>query len=179
MGGALPIHIRSLIIEALNKGDSTLIAVARQQGLSYSTVRKLWKRYKAEGSSGLKPHNERCGPRQPKKEALFYRCALWLKRHHPGWGAALIRVILQDRYGSTVASLPCVRTLQGWFKAQHLYPPKGLISAAQPASATAVHDRWQIDAKEQLCLPSGQQACYLTVVDEYSGSLLKAFVFPL
>jgi hypothetical protein len=180
MGGALPMHIRSLIIEALSKGDTTLLALSRQQGLSYSTVRKLWQRYKAEGAAGIKPHYERCGPHQPKTEALIYRCALWLKRHHPGWGAALIRVIVQDRYGSTVASLPSVRTLQCWFKVEHLYAPKGLLSAAEPARVAAgVHDRWQVDAKEKLRLPGGQQACYLTVVDEHSGSLLKAFVFPL
>jgi transposase len=179
MGGALPMHIRSLIIEALNKGNCTVLSVSRQQGLSYSTVRKLWKRYKAEGAAAIKPHYERCGPHQPKTEALIYRCALWLKRHHPGWGAALIRVIVQQRYSSTVTSLPSVRTLQCWFKAQHLYPPKGLLSAAEPSITTAVHDTWQIDAKEKLCLPSGQKACYLTVVDEHSGSLLKALVFPL
>jgi len=69
--------------------------------------------------------------------------------------------------------------MQRWFKAQHLYPPKGLIAANHPEPATAVHDTWQVDAKEKLHLHSGQVACYLTIVDEHSGSLLKAVVFPL
>src|SRR4051812_39685075 len=108
MGGALEMHIRSLIIEQLSKGDSTMLAVSREHGLSYSTVRKLWKRYKAEGISGLKPHYEQCGSHHPKSEALIYRCALWLKRHHPNWGAAAIQVILHDGYPQT--SLPSERT---------------------------------------------------------------------
>jgi hypothetical protein len=41
-----------------------------------------------------------------------------------------------------------------------------------------VHDFWQVDAKEQLQLASKQKACYLTRVDETSGCLLQAFVFP-
>lgn len=178
MGGALEMHIRSLIIEQLTKESCSMIAVCKEHGLSYSTVRRLWKRYKAEGISGLKPHYNQCGSHQPKGEALIYRCALWLKRHHPDWGAAAIGVVLHDHYPQT--SLPSERTLQRWFSAQHLYPPKGLIAAASHLErATAVHDIWQVDAKEKLHLHSGQAACYLTIVDEYSGSLLKAVVFPL
>ncbi|MBE7174668.1 MAG: helix-turn-helix domain-containing protein [Williamsia sp.] len=177
MGGALPVHIRSLVLEQLTKTKCSLIAVCTEQGLSYSTIRRLWKRYKAEGVSGLKPHYERCGSSQPKSEALIYRCALWLKRHHPAWGAPLIWVVLHDHYPQT--ALPAERTLQRWFKAQHLYPPKGLITASHPDAATTVHDTWQIDAKEKLHLHSGQAASYLSIVDEHSGSLLKAVVFPL
>jgi transposase len=177
MGGALPMHIRSLIIEQLTKTGSSMIAVCKEHGLSYSTVRRLWKRYKAEGAAGLKPHYERCGSAKPKREALIYRCALWLKRHHRGWGAGVIQVALHEHFPQT--ALPSERTLQRWFKAQHLYPPKGLIAASHPEAATTAHDIWQVDAKEKLHLHSGQVASYLTVVDEYSGSLLKAVVFPL
>lgn len=177
MGGPLPMHIRSLIIEQLTKADSSMIAVCKEHRLSYSTIRRLWQRYKTEGISGLKPHYDQCGCRQPQGETLIYRCALWLKRHHPDWGAAAIGVVLHDHYPQK--SLPSERTLQRWFKAQHLYPPKGLIAVSHPEPATAVHDIWQVDAKEKLHLHSGQVACYLTIVDEHSGSLLKAVVFPL
>ena len=61
MGGALEMHIRSLIIEQLTKEGCSMIAVSKEHGLSYSTVRRLWKRYKAEGISGLKPHYDQCG----------------------------------------------------------------------------------------------------------------------
>jgi hypothetical protein len=177
MRGPLPMHIRSLIIEQLTKANSSMIAVCTEHGLSYSTIRRLWKRYKAEGISGLKPHYDQCGSHQPKCEALIYRCALWLKHLHPDWGAAVIQVVLHDHYPQK--SLPSERSMQRWFKARHLYPPKGLITVSPPEPATAVHDTWQVDAKEKLHLHSGQVASYLTIVDEHSGSLLKAVVFPL
>src|SRR4051794_33886990 len=182
MGGALPMHLRSLIIEQLTKAGCSMIAVSKEHGLSYSTVRKLRKRYQEEGINGLKPHYERCGPQQPKSEALIYRCALWLKRHHTNWGAGVILVLLHDHYPQI--HLPTERSLQYWFKARHLYPPKGLITTAASdaeLAAAAVYDTWQIDAKEKLHLGSKgeQKACYLSVVDVKSGSLLKAVVFPL
>src|SRR4051812_2980304 len=180
MGGALPMHIRSLIIEQYNQGNITLLDIAKQQGLSYSTVRNIWKRYKAAGAGGLMPSYAHCGPIQPKTEALIYRGALWLKRHHPGWGAGLIRTLMQQRYQHN--TIPSERSLQRWFKARHLcqpksiFPPPVLKTAEQPI---AVHDVWQIDAKERLHLGSGEKACYLTIVDQQSGCLLKAVIFPL
>jgi hypothetical protein len=44
--------------------------------------------------------------------------------------------------------------------------------------ARAVHDVWQIDAKEKLRLRTATKVCYLSVVDQKSGSLLGSFVFP-
>lgn len=35
-----------------------------------------------------------------------------------------------------------------------------------------VHECWQIDAKENLCLLDGSKACYLTMVDKKSGAVL-------
>jgi transposase len=182
MGGALPMHLRSLIVEQYSQGNTTLLAISQQHGLSYATVRTIWKRYKAQGSVGLIPHYNHCGPSKPKSEEVIYRCALWLKRHHPLWGAALIRTILRQRY--VHLTLPSERTLQRWFKAEHLYQPKSVFPPPAAIKGTeqqpkVVHDVWQIDAKEKLHLSSGEKACYLTVVDQYSGCLLKAVVFPL
>ena len=181
MPDALPIAIRQQIIELKCKG-CTLQSIAQEWHLSYSTVCQVWQRYKAAGSSGLAPHYDKCGPaRGPKCAVLIYRAALWLKRGHPDWGAALIRLTLQDRYKNM--AVPSERCLQRWFKAQKLYKPKSCFTAVQSPTAASpaqqVHDVWQIDAKEKLCLGSGQRASYLSVVDEKSGCLLKAVVFPL
>src|SRR4051794_24157204 len=110
MGSALPMHIRFMIIEQYSQGNTTLLDIAKQQALSYSTVRNIWKRYKAAGSGGLIPHYNQGGPSKPKSEALIYRSALWLKRHHPLWGAALIRTLMQQRY--IHLTIPSERTLQ-------------------------------------------------------------------
>ena len=113
----------------------------------------------------------------PRYAPLIYRAALWLKRCHPDWGAVLIQMSVQDRYKDV--AVPSERTLQRWFKAKQLYKPKSRFPLLQsPPPAHQVHDTWQIDAKEKLHLGSGQKASYLSVVDEYSGALLKAAVFP-
>jgi hypothetical protein len=177
MPGALPVTVRQQVIELKMKGSS-LPSIAEEQQLSYVTLLRLWKRYKAAGTSGLTPHYNKCGPAAGSRCApLIYRAALWLKRCHPHWGAALIRVILQDRYKDM--SVPAERTLQHWFSTKKLYKLKSrfpVLSSSIPACQP--HDVWQIDAKEKLCLLSGQKVSYLSVVDQHSGALLKAAVFP-
>src|SRR4051812_33520950 len=179
MPGALPMDVRQHIIELKNKGNR-LQTIVNELHLCYATVQRLWKRYKAEGPGGLTPHYNRCGPSTagtPRWAALIYRESLWLKRCHPDWGAALIRVSMQDRYKDQ--AVPSERTLQRWFKAKLLYKLKSRFPVLpSPAPAHQVHDVWQIDAKEKLQLGAGQKASYLTVVDEHSGALLKAEVFP-
>lgn len=177
MPGALPIDVRQHIIELKNKGNS-LQSIVNELHLCYATVQRLWKRYKAAGSGGLTPHYSRCGPAAgPRCATLIYRAALWLKRCHPDWGAVLIQVSVQHRYKDT--AVPSERTLQRWFKARQLYKLKSRFPLLPlPPSAHQVHDVWQIDAKEKLQLGSGQKAAYLSVVDEHSGALLKAAVFP-
>ena len=175
MGSALTMSMRQLVIEEKTKGKSLLV-ISEQYHLSYSTLRNLWKRYQVEGAQGLVPHYKSCGPSKPKSNALIYRAALWLKRQHEQWGAPLIRLILQERYPHIL--VPSARTLQRWFKAKGVYKAKNFFPLSQPLRAAAVHDIWQVDAKEQLQLASKEKACYLTIVDEKSGCLLQAFVFP-
>jgi Helix-turn-helix domain len=175
MPSALSLAVRQQVIELKTKGRS-LQSIAKEQQLSYSTLQRLWKRYKAAGSDGLSPHYGRCGPAAGCRcTPLIYRAALWLKSCHPDWGAALIRVILQDRYQDM--TVPAERTLQQWFRTKKLYKSESRFPAVQ-SIAQQPHDVWQIDAKEKLCLLSGQKASYLSVVDEKSGCLLKAAVFP-
>ena len=110
MPTALPVAVRQQIIELKSKG-CTLQSIAQQQHLSYATLCHVWQRYKATGSSGLAPHYDKCGPaRGPKCAALIYRAALWLKRGHQDWGAALIQLTLQDRYKNM--AVPSERCLQ-------------------------------------------------------------------
>lgn len=172
---ALSAAVRHQIVEQFAKG-STLIDIAEQYHLSYSTLRRLHGRFKLQGDAGLTPRYHLCGRQSSKADALILRAALWLRRRHADWGAAVIRMILQNRYKQ--AEVPTERTLQRWFKIHGLAMHANAFVLSKPAWADHVHDIWQIDAKEKLLLASGQRACYLSIVDEKSGSLLKAFVFP-
>lgn len=175
MGRALPTWMRQRIVQEHRAGKS-LTAIAREQALSYSTVRRCWRRYQARGVDGLAPDYRNCGTRSPDAHDLIYRAARYLKFLHRAWGAALIRTKLKQRYPAR--PLPSVRTLQRWFKKAGLTPLRKRLPEQKRPWAKRPHQVWQVDAKERLCLPSGERACYLTIVDECSGALLAALVFP-
>jgi hypothetical protein len=55
---------------------------------------------------------------------------------------------------------------------------KSICTRPSIGRAREVHNIWQIDAKEKFKIATGEKHCYLTVVDEKSGSLLGAKSFP-
>lgn len=173
MPTALATTIRRRIVEAHLAGES-LTAIAERENVSYSCVRTYWRRYREDGFEGLSPDYQNCGRRA--RSDLIYRAARYLKYRHRGWGAPLIQLKLKQRYPN--AQLPSVRTLQRWFKRAHLRPLKKQLPKPTRQWAQAVHEVWQIDAKEQLTLDDGTKACYLSVTDEHSGALLESPLFP-
>jgi hypothetical protein len=95
---------------------------------------------------------------------------------HSEWGADYIRCRLKERYPDD--GLPTARTFQNWFKSAGLTSKlKSKMPIIESQRAKEVHQVWQLDSKEQLELNSKEPACYLTMVDEHSGSLLTAESF--
>lgn len=135
---------------------------------------KLSAGYKREGH--LAVAYKRCGPKGVRSERFLFRASLWLKRLHPGWGAGLIRLALVNRYGE--AKMPSLRSMQRWFRWAHLTKPRQQQNQPVIGQSKAVRNSWQVDAKENLRLKDGRQACYLTITDEHSGAGLAALVFP-
>ena len=178
MGAATSMSIRKQLIKEKLSGQS-LKQLARAYQLSYSTACNIWRRYKGQGQAGLSPNYHRCGPQELGYSSSLYRRSTWLKRLHPHWGAPVIRTVLARRYPQE--ALPDVRTFQRWFHRAgyanfpKLRSPQAVIEASP---VQAVHDCWQVDAKERLCLDDGTKACYLTVVDVHSGVVLASPVFP-
>lgn len=165
MGAPTPLWVREQLVAGRLKGMSISELAAKHQ-LSESTARAIWRRYKRQ--QPLAADYSRCG--RPPSEARIYRGARYLKYLHRSWGAPLIATLLTERYGSCVS----VRTLQRWFKAANLTRLRQKQPSNVQAKACAVHQVWQIDAKERL--PA--QASYLSMIDEHSGAFLEAFVFP-
>lgn len=173
MGSAIAIGLRDQLISLKQQGH-TLQQISQRLELPLGTVSNLSARYKQQGH--LAVGYARCGPKQARSEALFHRASLWLKRLHPRWGAGLIRLQLGQRYGAQ--SAPAVRTLQRWFRRAGLSKPRQQPRPPGIGQSRAVHNIWQVDAKENLRLPDGTGACYLTITDEHSGAGLAALVFP-
>lgn len=175
MAHAIPVPIRREIIERHQRGE-TLAEIADTLTLSFWGVRQIWRHYRKLGEAGLALHPERSIRRGPRCERVIYRSALWLKRHHRGWGAGLIRVLLQQRYPDV--PVPHARTLQRWFRMHQLNPVRAQRAPVERERATHVHQVWQLDATSHVRLADGSPASWISLIDEYSGALLQSEAFP-
>ena len=177
MGQPIHLPVRERLI-ALRSEGHTVESIAREVGLSFWTVRNLLRRHKKKGDLGYAPDYTSCGAGgRLRGDYFFFRASCWLKRLHGLWGAPFIRMKLAQRYGE--AGLPSSRQMQRWFRHSGLNVPRQRKSEPREGGAQAVHDCWQVDAKERLTLAGGQQCSYLSVVDEHSGASLGAVFFPL
>lgn len=172
----LPIRER---ISSLRAEGHTFKYIAQEVGLSFWTVRQLLRRAVKRGILGNAPDYAACGGGgRLRSEYFLFRVCCWLKRRHPTWGAPLIHLALSRRYGGK-RQIPSICQMQRWFRQQGLNQPRPRKGEVRAGRAEAVHECWQVDAKERLVLANGQVCCYLSVVDEYSGAALGARLFPL
>lgn len=176
MGKATDMASRQGIIRLKSEGK-TLFAISQALLLPYPTVRNLWQHYRSNPENGLSTNYANCGKHPKTRQDLIYRAALWLKYLHPQWGTPKIHLALCERYGRE--NVEHIRTLQRWYRDANLIKPRQQMAEPSIGNSKAVHNIWQVDAKERLTLLDGQQACYLTIVDEKSGGALEAPVFPL
>jgi transposase len=175
MPRALPVALRQSIVERHLAGAS-LASVARELALSPWTVRTLWRRYRDRGEAGLVPDYAACGRPGPRLSPEVSAPALALRRAHPGWGAGLIRIELAQQHPEL--ALPHERTLRRWFRDAGLAPPRRPPPAPDPPRARQPHERWQLDATEQIPLADGSRVSWLAASEEATGAMLGAVVFP-
>ena len=177
MGRATDLSRRKKIVDQKLAGQ-TLKAISEQMNLPFSTVRRIWRRYRDRGPKGLAADYTSCGQHFDLSNDLVYRSACYLKFLHPMWGAPLIRILLEKRYTCRGLSIPSSRSLQRWFKQKGYNKPRSKAPKEPAIKASAVLQVWQIDAKEHVQIASGQRICWLTVTDEHSCGLLGARAFP-
>jgi transposase len=175
MGKAIALPLRQRIVELKQQGHS-LQAISQQLDLRLAAVRLIWSRFKQLGQPGLLTRFDQCGPQPPFLTNPVFRAARWLRHRHPQWGSPLIQTLLHKRYGQDV---PSIRTLNRWYKQAGLTPARSKPNPVVIGRAKAVHNIWQVDAKEHVVLGNAQPSCYLTITDEHSGAWLTSLVFPL
>jgi hypothetical protein len=174
MPAPVPLPIRRAIWRRHRRG-ATAAELSRDFRLPPRTVRGLLARGRARGEAGLAPDPTR-RPSPPPPPHPAREPALALRREHPGWGAALIRIALEDH---GVRPLPGVRTLQRWFRAAGLGPaPPGRRPESSLTRAREPHETWQVDAAEEIRTGDGRRASWLRVADEFTGAVLWTAVFP-
>lgn len=174
MGQATSLVLRERIQTLRNQG-STLQSISEELAVPYGTVKHLCRRFRQLGTSGLAPDYANCGRRALACGAGHKAAALQQRAAHPLWGAPRIHVEMQQAGEHP----PCIRTLQKWFRQAGVHRRRRSGSAPIIGRARAIHNIWEVDAKEHLVLGDGTLGCYLTMGDEKSGAWLEAPVFPL
>jgi len=169
----IPQPIREAILCRVQQNQDAA-TIAQALDLCPRTVRHLIRRFR-QHPNAVEP-SYRPGPGRPKDSQNLRDRAVALHEEHPTWGAGYIRVRMS---ATDEQNLPSERTLQRWFRQQG--QPSSLPGrrpAAETGRAIHPHQRWQMDAVEQLRLGSKQGVCWLRFVDEYSGAFLSTTVFP-
>ena len=163
---------RQLIHRLAHQGLSASV-IAQRLKISPRSVRRLLGR----PAEQLAPSYEHCGrPLDPSRPG-WQQAAAALRREHPHWGAQ--RLLLDLAKQPLPGTPPPLRTLQRWLTQTDLPPaPPGRRLAERLPRAQQPHERWQMDAMDQVRLGDGRQASCLRIVDECSGAPLGARVFP-
>lgn len=174
MPGPIENAIREEIIKRHLAGES-LRSISAEMDMSYETVKKLWRHWVKRGR--VEPNYEAAKRRGTRRYEQSYATAVQLKREHPRWGAALIRLRLE---AMAIQPLPSVRTLQRWFQAEGVHRSAQLRQqrVVKVQRGQVVHHVWAVDAKEGMRLQDGSWASWLVVTDEASGAVLQTEVFP-
>ena len=176
MGQAKPLDVRQKVV-GLKESGKTHAYIAEALQISVGTVKNLWKRYQVGGESGLCAKYQGCGRRIGPKEETLFRFVRLVKHLHPTWGIPLIVLKISEKYPDL--KLQSIRRYQGRLLAASGKLPRAILPPTPSEDkARIAHDTWQIDAKERFCIQNGEEVCYLTIVDEGTGSLLAARAFP-
>jgi Homeodomain-like domain len=176
MGQAKSLAVRQQIIQ-LKESGQTHAQVSEALQIGIGTVQNIWKRYRKGGAAALCVSYERCGLRIEQVDEIAFRLVRLLKHLHPGWGVPLILLKVSEKYPSL--RLRSIRQYQRrLFSSSGKLPASILPPQIQVDQSRIAHDSWQIDAKERFFMQNGVEACYLTVVDEGTGTLLAARAFP-
>jgi hypothetical protein len=106
----------------------------------------------------------------------LFRFVLDLKDEHSDWGARFLLGVLAMTFPKE--ALPSERTLRRWLRRNDKPAAPAGRRRERLARAAAPHQRWQIDACDQMPLANGEQVSWLRGVDECTGVVLGTKVFP-
>lgn len=164
-------------IGADHKQGASYSSLARHYSVSYNTVRSICISYEEFGERGLLPHYFNCGRSTSSVAERSFRLVRLLKHLHPEWGVAYILVRIGRDYPDVI--LQSERHYQRRLANGSGKLPKSQLPLTPSTERSRLpHDTWQIDAKERIGMPDGQERCFLNITDEKTAGLLKAKGFP-
>jgi len=169
---------KQYIYDCKQQGMS-LREVAKELRCSRETTRKWW-RYQREGKQPRPRGRPRTGilstyPARIREEAVS------LKRTHPHWGPANVKLELKRQLELEADELPSDARLSALFKAhcpeavqprqRRHYPEEPLPKATRP------HQRWQVDEKEAVRIGDRERANILNVRDPVGALMIACRAF--
>jgi transposase InsO family protein len=164
----------SFIAEWL-RGDEPRASLCGRYGISRETGYEWWRRYEAEGPSGL-VERSRAPHRHGRSMPAHVAAALIaLRRSKPYWGPKKLLAILRER--TPEQRWPSPSTVSELFRREGLSEPRRrvrrMLEVGQPfAGICGANDAWCIDFKGWFRTGDGERCDPLTVSDAYSRYLL-------
>ncbi len=166
-------------LAARRAAGATYRCIARELACAYETVRKHARRQRAHQVTrprGRPAH----GILSTYPPELVER-AVAVKRAHPHWGPANVRLELSRSTGVAVADLPSPARLSALFKArcpEAVQPHHHQHYSERPVPHAAyAHQRWQMDAQEKVPLSEQRAATILNVRDPVTAVMIASQAF--
>ena len=157
------------------QANAPLHRIAAELHCAHETVRKHWRRL-SNGQVAPPRGRPARGILSTFAPELVAR-AIALKEAHPHWGPVAVRLALAAEF-SAAARLPSGARLTALFHAQcpqAVQPRRRTVYPQRaPQRATVPHQRWQIDAKEQVPLRTQEAATVLAIRDPVAALMITS-----
>jgi transposase len=175
MGGHLLMsegeRLRKVILEGVREGRVTLTAAALRLEVSYRQLRRIWKRFRAEGDPGL-VHRGRGRPSNRSKPASLRQRAIWRYRErYQGFGPTLACEKLAEE-GLVLDH----ETLRRWLIREGLWarPKAGVRHRTRRERKARFGEMLQLDGSPHRWFGRHEpEACLMNMVDDATGTTLS------
>ena len=163
--------LRQAFVQAAQAEGVNFSALCRAYGISRETGYKWWRRYAAEGASGLVERSKRPHTSPERTPVELEQRIVAARQAHPVWGGRKLKRLLENQ---AVAAVPSPSTITAILRRQGLLDPEESRQhqPLQRFERPAPNELWQMDFKGDVVLGSGQTCFPLTVEDDHSRVLI-------
>ena len=175
MPASIPMPVRRRIVRLRERG-LTFREIASEVKYSMRSVIRLIVRSQQEPTGIPVPRYHHAPGRAHALPPLVREQLLAVAEHHPTWGAPYLRTVMRLQHPDL--DWPSARTMQRWLKGRRAVPEREPRQRSEYIRAPRPHQRWQMDAVDQLPLSTGKRVSWLRLADECSGAFLWTRVFP-
>ena len=159
----------------LKQAGGTHRATAQALGCAVETVRQKWRAHRR--GQAPRPRGRPARGLLSTFDPRLAAAALALKRAHPHWGPARVRLALPP-----AAAVPSRARLAELFRAdcpEAVQPHQRAVFVQRaPRPVRQPHERWQLDAKESVRVRDGSQVTVLEARDPACGLMIASQVWP-